>query len=27
VEAKILTQRKTLFDKLFGAFRVMSRDL
>ena len=27
VEAKILTQKKTLFDKLFGAFRVMSRDL
>lgn len=27
VQAKILTQRKTLFDKLFGAFRVMSRDL
>src|SRR5262249_1994973 len=27
VEAKILTQKKTLFDKLFGAFRVMSRNL
>ena len=27
VEAKILTQRKNLFDKLFGAFRVLSRDL
>jgi hypothetical protein len=27
VQAKILTQRKTLFDKLFGAFRVISRDL
>lgn len=27
VEAKILTQKKTLFDKLFGAFRVLSRNL
>jgi len=27
VQAKILTQRKNLFDKLFGAFRVLSRDL
>ena len=27
LEAKILTQKKTLFDKLFGAFRVMSRNL
>lgn len=27
VEAKILTQRKNLFDKLFGAFRVLSRNL
>jgi hypothetical protein len=27
VQAKILTQKKTLFDKLFGAFRAMSRDL
>lgn len=27
VQAKILTQRKNLFDKLFGAFRGMSRDL
>lgn len=27
VEAKILTQKKTLFEKLFGAFRVMSRNL
>ena len=27
VEAKILTQRKNLFDKLFGAFRTLSRDL
>ncbi len=27
VEAKILTQKKNLFDKLFGAFRVLSHDL
>jgi hypothetical protein len=27
VEAKILTQKKTLFDKLFGSFRAMSRNL
>lgn len=27
VEAKILTQKQNLFDKLFGAFRVLSRDL
>lgn len=27
VEAKILTQKKTLFDKLFGAFRNMSHNL
>lgn len=27
VEAKILTQKKNLFDKLFGAFRVLSRNL
>ena len=27
VEAKILTQKKNLFDKLFGAFRGLSRDL
>ena len=27
VEAKILTQKKTLFDKLFGAFRIMSHNL
>jgi hypothetical protein len=27
VEAKILTQKKNLFDKLFGAFRVLSREL
>ncbi len=27
LEAKILTQRRSLFDKLFGAFRVLSRDL
>lgn len=27
VEAKILTQKKTLFDKLFGSFRALSRNL
>jgi hypothetical protein len=27
LEAKILTQKKSLFDKLFGAFKVLSRDL
>ena len=27
VEAKILTQKNNLFDKLFGAFRVLSRNL
>lgn len=27
VEAKILTQKKNLFDKLFGAFRLLSRNL
>ena len=27
VQAKILTQKKTLFDKLFGSFRAMSRNL
>jgi hypothetical protein len=27
VEAKILTQRKNLFDKLFGAFQSLSRNL
>jgi hypothetical protein len=27
LEAKILTQRRSLFDKLFGAFRVLTRDL
>jgi len=27
VQARILTQRENLFDKLFGAFRVLSRNL
>lgn len=27
VNAKILTQRKNLYEKLFGAFRILSRDL